>query len=499
MLNRPQLLLRRDVPLLDSRQAVERERSAHGMLPPHTLMSRAGQAVARLALARYPHARRIALWCGPGNNGGDGLIAAAELQARGCTVRCWLPGPQKPSADDAHWARRHAEAAGVPVAHVADPAAAIDDDCELMIDALFGAGLQRPVPAAWLDAAEALGHRGIPVLAVDMPSGLAGDTGCALGGRAVQADCTLALLSLRPGHFTGDAARHTGDLWFDALQVEDAGASTAQLITRPALGLPPRAATQHKGQSGDVWVIGGAASMAGAPLLAARAALACGAGRVYVHSLASPPLLHDLLQPGLMFRSTLNPAPSACLVFGPGAGDGAEALQALRGALSHAAPLVLDADGLNAVARDGALADALSRRGAATVLTPHPLEAARLLGSSSAEVQRDRLRAARALSQRFRAVTLLKGSGTVLCDIDGRVRINPTGGPRLATAGSGDVLAGVIGALIAQGLAAWDAACTGAYLHGAAADAAAGREVLPASAQADRIAWQLAALRSPTA
>jgi NAD(P)H-hydrate repair Nnr-like enzyme with NAD(P)H-hydrate dehydratase domain len=114
-------------------------------------------------------------------------------------------------------------------------------------------------------------------------------------------------------------------------------------------------------------------------------------------------------------------------------------------------------------------------------------------------VQRDRLRAARALSQRFRAVTLLKGSGTVLCDIDGRVRINPTGGPRLATAGSGDVLAGVIGALIAQGLAAWDAACTGAYLHGAAADAAAGREVLPASAQADRIAWQLAALRSPTA
>ena len=325
-----------------------------------------------------------------------------------------------------------------------------------------------------------LNHLQCPVLAIDLPSGLRADTGQPLGAHCVQAGHTLSLLTLKPGLFTGAGRDHAGCIWFDSLGVDTGDELPSAWLAATPL-LPLRRHVQHKGSFGDVIVVGGARGMAGAALLAARAASAAGAGRVHAVVLADETPSHDDLRPELMFRSTAWLAESASLhdatvVCGCGGGDAVRAT--LPRLLSRAARLVLDADALNVIAVDPslqALLRARADRGLASVLTPHPLEAARLLQLSTAEVQTDRLSAAQTLAHRLRCAVVLKGSGSVVATPGQLPSINPTGNARLASAGTGDVLAGWLGGTWAQHQGsdaaggAFDAAVNAVFEHGAAA------------------------------
>jgi hydroxyethylthiazole kinase-like uncharacterized protein yjeF len=449
------------------------EQRALAASPPHTLMRRAGLAVARLALAVAPHAERVWVAAGPGNNGGDGLEAALHLHALGRRVVVTLvAGEPRPGSDAADGLAR-ARAAGVPFGG-APPEAP-----QLVIDALLGLGAARAPQGALAAAIEAINAADAPVLAVDLPSGLDGDRGRPFGAACVRAAHTLALLTGKPGLHTAAGRDAAGTVWLDTLGIDDAAAPDAWLGSAPARA--PRTHASHKGRYGDVLVIGGACGMTGAAWLAGTAALAAGAGRVYVAPLdataATPPRAELMLRP---LADALAPAQlgSATVVCGCGGGDAVG--DVLDAVFARAGTLVLDADALNAVARDASLRARLRVRGAharATVLTPHPLEAARLLGSDAATVQADRLFAAQRLADEFGAVVLLKGSGSVIAAPAWVPQINPTGNAALASAGTGDVLAGWIGGAWAVSAdnrleAARVAAVESAWRHGAAADAA---------------------------
>lgn len=438
------------------------------------LMASAGLAVAQLAAALAPHAQRVAVWAGPGNNGGDGLVAARHLHLAGRRVQVHLVGPTSHRPADAAAALSQAVAAGVPVLPDAEDGRR-DTDAELHIDALLGLGTQRAPTGKLAAAITTMNASGRPVLAVDLPSGLHPDTGMPLGDDAVRASATIALLSLKPGCFTGHGRDHAGAVWQHTLGV-DAGPPSAWLAGPPAA--PARTHASHKGSHGDVLVVGGAPGMVGAAWLAARAALAAGAGRVYCSPLDEHTGLFDTTQPALMGRPAAWLAAPAWLgqlsvVCGCGGGDAVH--HALPRLLSTVPRLVLDADALNAVAADPGLQRLLQQRagrGQATLLTPHPLEAARLLQCTAAEVQADRLRAAAALAGRHGCAVLLKGSGTVIAAPGQVPSINPTGNAALATAGSGDVLAGWAAGLWAQApaRAAAELAVAAAWQHGRAAD-----------------------------
>lgn len=472
----------REWPLHDAASSRLAEQSAASALPAHTLMARAGLATARLALAVAPHAHRVDVICGPGNNGGDGLVAAIHLLQAQREVRAvWLGDPVRLPADAAD-ALRRAREAGVPIT-TAMPGRLQGD---LLIDALLGLGGRGLDDGVLADAARGLNAAGTPVLAVDLPSGLDGDTGAVAGRIAVNATHTLSLLSLKPGLFTGRGRELAGRVWFDDLgAAPDASAAVAHLAGPGTLRavLPVRSHAHHKGSFGNVLVLGGATGMVGAVLLAGHAALACGAGRIYVASLAGGDAF-DPSRPELMLRTptaALQPELLADMTVVCGCGGGDALREYLPLVIHHAARLVLDADGLNAVAADGGLRKSLTgraRRGLGTVLTPHPLEAARLLGIDVAAVQADRLHAARHLAASCAAVVALKGSGTVVAAPDALPQINPTGNARLATAGTGDVLAGWIGGLWSQRSAAdpsgLDATSAAVWLHGAAVDAPTG-------------------------
>jgi ADP-dependent NAD(P)H-hydrate dehydratase / NAD(P)H-hydrate epimerase len=455
------------------------EEAAAAALPPHTLMQRAGLAVARLALAVAPHARTIWVACGPGNNGGDGFEAAMHLKQWGKEPVVTWRGDEGRCPDDARASLQRARAAGVTFA--AEPPAQWD----LALDALLGIGSTRPPEGALRADIERMNAGNAPVLAVDLPSGLNADTGAAT--QAVRATYTLALLALKPGLFTLQGRDACGELWFDDLQVAaDAVSATATLIAPPAIRR--RAHASHKGSYGDVAIVGGAPGMAGAALLAGRAALHHGAGRVLVGFLDPDAGGLDAAQPDLMIRPwdrlALADMSVAC---GCGGGDAVRlAVPRVLGARA----LVLDADALNTIAADPqlqSLVQARGRRGAPTVLTPHPLEAARLLAQDTKAVQADRIASARALAERFASVVVLKGSGSVVASPQGAVRINPTGNARLAIAGTGDVLAGWIAARLASGEEdAFDAASHAVYLHGLAADRWGADEALTAGALAVR-------------
>jgi hydroxyethylthiazole kinase-like uncharacterized protein yjeF len=454
--------------------------SAH-KLPPHTLMARAGSAVARLARALQPHAQCIWVACGPGNNGGDGLVAATLLhqwaQTRGgspqVVVTHWLGSSAEPVQlpEDARLALLQAQAAGVAFSDAPPPA------FDLAIDAVFGIGRRRAAPPellAWLQLMQSTTQ---PVLCVDLPSQLESDTGAwhsPSGTVAPSAGVsgpryTLSLLCLKPGLFTAHGRDLAGQVWLDDLQT---GGSqeipTAWLAGRavPADRSKERAHASHKGSFGDVAVIGGqdvqvnGIGMTGAAVLAARAALQAGAGRVMVGLLGEEAgnclVKWDSLYPELMFRqhSLLTETSlmmSSTIVCGCGGG---RLIAAVLPALLAGAPrLVLDADALNAVAESPGLQQALQQRrsrGWSTVLTPHPLEAARLLGCDTPNVMVARLQAAQTLSDRFQVVCVLKGSGTVISGPAQVPMINPTGSAALATAGTGDVLAGMIGSALAR-------------------------------------------------
>jgi hydroxyethylthiazole kinase-like uncharacterized protein yjeF len=445
------------------------EQRAAAALPPHTLMQRAGLAVARLALALAPHARTIWIACGPGNNGGDGFEAALHLKQWGKEpVVTWL-GEETKMPDDARTSLQRARAAGVTFAPQA-PAA-----YDFAIDALLGIGVSRHPEGALLQHVQRLNAGPAPVLAVDVPSALDADSGDAT--LCVRAAHTLCLLALKPGLFTAKGRDAAGTVWFDDLEVREDESATLTLSAPPAADM--RLHASHKGTYGDVAVIGGAAGMAGAALLCARAALHHGAGRVFVGFLDPDAPALDGQQPDLMVRAW-DGLELASMGVACGCGGGEAVRAALPRALAARA-LVLDADALNVLAGDAHLQALLRERGAATVLTPHPLEAARLLELSAADVQANRLGAARDLARRFGCVVVLKGSGTVIGAPDGRVRINPTGNARLAIAGTGDVLAGMVAARLAKGEEAFEAASAAVYLHGLAADRWPAGEALTAS------------------
>ena len=463
-------------PLHDVATSRAAELQALSTAAPAALMARAGLAVARLALAQAPHAALVQVWAGPGNNGGDGLVAARELHLAGKDVHVTLVGDAARLPADSAQALKDAEQAGVPIHNSHHPA----QSPGLVIDALLGLGTSRAPTGALAQAIEHINRCGAPVLAVDLPSGLHPDTGAVLGSTAVAAHTTLALLTLKPGCFTHQGRDHAGEVWLDTLDVA-APDATAWLSAAPVV--PPREHALHKGSFGDVAVVGGAPGMVGAVWLAASAALAAGAGRVYCSLLADgagspPPGRPELMTRAQWWREA--PTVLAATTVVCGCGGGADVRQALPPLLSHAARLVLDADALNALANDAALQALLrqrSARGLATVLTPHPLEAARLLACTTADVQSDRLAAARALSVRLGATVLLKGSGTVIAAPTGVPWINSSGNAALATAGSGDVLAGWVAGLWAQQplALAGAIAAAAAWQHGRAADRFADR------------------------
>lgn len=460
----------RDWPLHDVASSRVVEQQALAGLPPHTLMRRAGTAVAALARALHPHAQRAWIACGPGNNGGDGLDAAIHLLAAGCSVEVTLVGDPSRLPADAADAYARASAAGIVVGTETGPTLAPD----LAIDAVLGLGSRRPPAGDLATLIDTLNTLACPVLAVDLPSGLNADTGQPHGRACVIADHTLSLLTLKPGLFTGAGRDHAGEVWFDPLGVTADGAS-AWLGGAPVLGTQRRHA-QHKGSFGDLAVVGGSSGMAGAALLAARAAHAAGAGRVYVDVLDGlSPMTMDAVRPELMFRHgwwQTASAEEATVV--AGCGGGTTIRQALPRLLSSAGRLVLDADALNAIAADPALATLLSARSARqreTVLTPHPLEAARLLNTDTATVQSDRLASAGRLARQFASVVVLKGSGSVIAGPDAALWINGTGNAALASAGTGDVLAGWIGGCwSAAACTALEAARHATWLHGLAAE-----------------------------
>ncbi len=465
--------------LFDTAATRQLEQAAAAQLPPHALMQRAGLAVARLALALAPHARRVWIACGPGNNGGDGLEAALHLQRWGkAPVLTWL-GDETNSPPDALLSLARARAAGVEFA--ADAPGDLDPG-DLCIDALLGIGSSGALRGRLAALAQQLNDSAAPVLAVDLPSGLNADTGAWLGtagahaeaaapSAAVRAQHTLSLLTLKPGLFTAHGRDASGQVWLDDLALDTAAAPcSATLLGEPTAR--SRLHASHKGSFGDVAIVGGAKGMSGAALLAARAALHGGAGRVYVALLDPDAIRADSSQPELMFRDfDALDAQGMTLVCGCGGGEAVRAV--LPRVLGHASPVVLDADALNALARETQLQTLLiarAQRGRVTVLTPHPLEAARLLGCSAAQVQSQRLQSAQQLAERYHCSVVLKGSGTVIAAPAQTPAINPTGNARLATAGSGDVLAGMLGAALASGLPAFAAACESVYRHGALAD-----------------------------
>ena len=457
---------------LHGREASRRvEAQALAASAPQALMQRAGLGVARLALALAPQARHLLVLAGPGNNGGDGLVAASHLLQAGKAVRVVLLADASRQPVDAAWALQQARETGVPLATALD-----DAPCDLVIDALLGLGSQRAPDGAIADAIRHANAHAAPVLAVDLPSGLHADTGQPLGDDVVHARATLSLLTLKPGLFTGQGRDAAGDVWLDTLGIAAPDAS-AQLAGAPPVAT--RRHASHKGSYGDVAVVGGAPGMAGAAWLAARAALAAGAGRVFCSPLDERAALLDPVQPELMGRRrwwTARPEVLAATTVLAGCGGGAPVRETLPALLGHAGRLVLDADALNAIAGDSglqALLRARSARARPTVLTPHPLEAARLLGGTAAAVQADRLAAAQRLSALFACTVVLKGSGSVISEPGECPSINPTGNALLASAGTGDVLAGWLAGVWAQGGSARDAALSAAWQHGRAADRAA--------------------------
>lgn len=418
---------------------------------------------------------------GPGNNGGDALVCARELMALGYACICvGQPATDRTPADAK--AAHAAFAAAGGVLHPDIPANT-RYRFSLIVDGLFGIGLNQPIASPyseWVEAANTLSLLDdLPLLALDIASGLNSDTGCAQE-RCITATHTLTFIANKPGLLTGDGPDHSGDVQVFTLDIDPALLSAAQdddtgNVNDPDLwadDLPQRALNANKGDAGSAGLLGGAPSMAGALILAARSALHSGAGRVYAAALGNAqsgaPML-DPLQPEIMFRdpASLREAPLTALGVGPGLGRTDVSRAVLASALDFEGPLVLDADAL--VLLPGMI-DAVTARHAPTLLTPHPGEAAALLGTDIPAIEADRIQAAQNIAAKYHATVALKGCGSIIATPNGRWRINTTGNPGMATAGMGDVLTGITTALLAQGMAPEQALCAAVWLHGAAGD-----------------------------
>jgi hydroxyethylthiazole kinase-like uncharacterized protein yjeF len=438
--------------------------------PPVPLMARAGLAAAELARSiAGDNGKPILVIAGPGNNGGDAFVLARHLKQWWFNVTVVFAGNGSnlpADAADAFHAWR--DTGGTMVDDIP-----LAQDWGLIVDGLFGIGLQRDISGAYAAWIAAINSIHAPVLAIDIPSGLDADTGRVLGC-AVRATHTITFIGLKAGLLTLDGPDYCGDVHADDLDLDTAGAPGAVLGSDVLNGiLPPRARNTHKGSFGSTGIIGGASGMVGAVLLAGRAAYRLGAGRVYLGFIDDGAPSVDMQQPELMLRhadEVLKLDHLTCLAMGPGLGQSPDAAHYLRRALEIPLPLVLDADALNLIAAIPALAQRMAARSSPTLLTPHPAEAARLLAVSTADVQRDRIAAARLLVQKFNALVVLKGAGSVCASPEAPWRINTSGNPGMASAGMGDVLTGLIAALLAQGVEARRALDVGVHLHSAAAD-----------------------------
>lgn len=465
------------------------EQAAQRDLPSGELMSRAGVAAAgRIRTMRSAKRSSVCVLAGPGNNGGDGYVTATQLRSAGDDVVCVRiakPGSADASNAFAKWHATGGETLDSPPAK---------RNFDVIVDALLGIGQTRPLQGAMLAAAQWINAQDAHVVALDVPSGLDADRGSWVGGvTGVLASETITFIGDKPGLHTGDGTDAAGVVTVDTLGTQPAATRTALIDPSdfPQIAAPRRRNT-HKGTYGSVLVVGGNAGMVGAALLAARAALRIGAGRVYVDCIGAPEFRVDPVQPELMFRASASVDDPQCIVIGCGLGTDDAARRALQTALDSEAPLVIDADALNLLARGPALAECVIARQPATVLTPHPLEAARLLECSADEVQSDRIEAARNLAARFRASVVLKGAGSVVVHTNGRCSINSTGGPALATAGTGDVLAGLLGGLIAQSFDPWQVTKAAVWLHGRSVDDQNGGIVASdVAAQAARVLAEL--------
>lgn len=485
-------------PVLTSDQIRAVEHAALAADATLRLMERAGQAAAALALRLAADRGEAALIvAGPGNNGGDAFELAAHLRQAFHAVQVVFLGDADKLPADAARAYAKWRATGGSVLE-AIPAG---KKWSIVVDGLFGIGLSRPPEGAHATAIAALNAIvDTPKLALDIPSGVNGDTG-AVHGIAVRATHTITFIALKPGLLTLDGPDCAGELQCDALGLDPHSfAADGRALDAAALRLVqrPRPRNFHKGHAGTLAIIGGASAMVGAAVLAGRAAIKCGVGKVFLGLIAENALALDLAQPELMIRSAARlirdardtaagAAPDA-LAIGPGMGTSTGARELLVGAISSAVPLVLDADALNLIGADAGLGKLLAERAAPSILTPHPAEAARLLGCTVAAIQADRVRSARAIAERFRAHVVLKGNGSVLAAPDGRWWINRSGHSGMAVAGMGDVLTGLIGALLAQGFDAEQALTTGVHLHGAAGDACAAAGLGPIGLTASELA-----------
>lgn len=455
----------------------EIELAALAEVPAGTLMQRAAQEAASLALNLIDvplSAAKVLLLVGPGNNGGDALVTACLLAEAGARPTVMLCTATDNQPEDARNALQRAKSSAIDF--ITPTPDAIYGDWNLVIDGLFGIGLARPISGLLRDIVERVNAMDCRVLALDIPSGLDADTGSIIGdhGIAIKATHTITFIGDKPGLHTCEGRDYAGHIHVADLDIDKKHFKpvSGRLNTIALFSdfLKHRPHNSHKGSYGDVIVAGGAHGMSGAPILASRAAAHLGAGRVFAAFLEEAPA-YDSVQPELMCRlaSTIDLA-SGTLVVGPGLGTSAAALDLLAKALHTSTPLVLDADALNLVASDLGLQQILAQREVPALLTPHPLEAARLLQTTAREIQVNRPAAARRLAHQLHAVVILKGSGSVIARHDGEMVINPTGNPALATAGTGDVLAGMCGALLAQCFPAWEAALAATWIHGHAAD-----------------------------
>jgi hydroxyethylthiazole kinase-like uncharacterized protein yjeF len=462
------------------------EAAALADLPLGDLMRAAGKATCELIQTQFtPHDGAILILAGPGDNGGDALEAGQLLTERGYTVHLVQCGDSLLYSAAASLSLQQARASRAtfisPEQIIANPAPAY----ALVIDGLFGIGLSRAIMAdsdfgQLIQYINRLAEKfAIPVLALDVPSGLDADSGQVIGphGVAIEADTTLSFIADKVGLHTAAGRDYAGRVLIDSLGVaNNCFPPPSAILSHAAMFeglLPARRLDSHKGSYGEVMVIGGARGMAGAAILAASAALYCGAGRVYVGFIEAPPA-YDAQHPELMCRlaSELDFS-KACIVIGPGLGNSEQAASLLARALQQAPNIVLDADALNLIALSAPLRALLMTRNQSlqrSIMTPHPLEAARLLCLSAAQVQTDRWQAACDLASQFQATIILKGAGSIIATAQQPLCINTSGNPALASGGTGDVLAGVCGALLAQQMSANDAARMAAWLHGCAAD-----------------------------
>ncbi len=451
-------------------------RNIEGAHAGEPLMERAGAAAAdRAASLALANDAPILVLAGPGNNGGDAFVAARLLRERffaTCVVFAGDPEHLPPDAAAAH--RQLTEAGGITL-----PTIPGDGRWSLIIDGLFGIGLARAPDgryADWIATANHLaGRDACPLLALDCPSGLDADSGRAFNP-CIHASHTLTFIGAKPGLLTADGPDCCGELQVARLDLQPSAEVNPDghvvALADFAARLKPRRRNTHKGSFGSAGILGGGKSMVGAAFLAARAALKLGGGRIYLGLLDADGPAVDLVQPELMMRraDTLLQTDLQALACGPGMGRSAEALRLLEQSLKAPVQLLLDADALNLLADDGRIEGHLYNRVGPAILTPHPAEAARLLDCPIREIQGDRVRAACELAERYRSHIALKGCGTVIATVNGRWWINSTGNPGMATAGMGDVLSGMIVALLAQGWPAEAALLAGVHLHGAAAD-----------------------------